>query len=245
MLGAYFAATLQGWTGSIWIALPLAVLGVGLVGFLLELVVLRRFYGRDHLDQVLCTFGVILLANEVVRMIWGSAGRRFDLPAALSGSVSLLPGLQYPVFRLAVIAVGLAVAVGLWVLVSRTRLGMLIRAGASDRVMVQALGVDIGVLFTLVFAIGAMLAGLAGAMLGPLLAVQPGMGEGVLILTLVVVVIGGIGSIRGAFLAALLVGVADTFGRVLMPAAFGSMIVYLLMAVILVWRPRGLVSAHG
>lgn len=245
MLGAYFAATLQGWTGSIWIALPLAVLGVGLVGFLLELVVLRRFYGRDHLDQVLCTFGVILLANEVVRMIWGSAGRRFDLPAALSGSVSLLPGLQYPVFRLAVIAVGLAVAASLWVLVSRTRLGMLIRAGASDRVMVQALGVDIGVLFTLVFAIGAMLAGLAGAMLGPLLAVQPGMGEGVLILTLVVVVIGGIGSIRGAFLAALLVGVADTFGRVLMPAAFGSMIVYLLMAVILVWRPRGLVSAHG
>ncbi|MBC7799918.1 MAG: branched-chain amino acid ABC transporter permease [Gemmatimonadaceae bacterium] len=245
MLGAYFAATVQGWTGSFLIALPVAVLGAGLVGLVLERSVLRHFYGRDHLDQVLCTFGVILLANEVVRMVWGSAGRRFDLPAALGGSVRLLPGLDYPVFRLMVIGVGLCVAAGLWALVTRTRLGMLIRAGASDRVMVQALGVDIGVLFSLVFALGAALAGLAGATLGPLLAVQPGMGEGVLILTLVVVVIGGIGSVRGAFLAALLVGLADTFGRVLMPAAFGSMVVYLVMAGILVWRPRGLLPAHG
>ena len=245
MLGAYFAATLQAWTGSLWLSLPLAVVGAGLVGLLLELAVLRRFYGRDHLDQVLCTFGVILLANEAVRVVWGSAALRFDVPAMLGGSISLLPGLDYPVFRLAVIAAGLCVAAGLWGLVTRTRLGMLIRAGASDRVMVQALGVDIGLLFSLVFALGAALAGLAGAMLSPLLTVQPGMGEGVLILTLVVVVIGGIGSVRGAFLAALLVGVADTFGRVLMPAAFGSMMVYLIMAVILVWRPRGLLPAHG
>ena len=245
MLGAYFAATIQGWTGSWWIAIPLAVLGAGLVGLLLEAAVLRRFYGRDHLDQVLCTFGLILIANEAVRSLWGPAAQRMDLPALLGGSVRLLPGVDYPIYRLAVIGVGLAVAAGIWALVTRTRLGMLIRAGASDRVMVQALGADIGVLFTLVFALGAALAGLAGALLGPLLAVQPGMGEGVLILTLVVVVIGGIGSIRGAFLAALLVGVADTFGRVLMPAAFGSMMVYLVMAAILLWRPRGLLPAHG
>jgi len=245
MLGAYFATALQGWTGSLWLALPGAVLGAALVGMLLEFAVLRRLYGRDHLDQVLCTFGVILLANEAVRSTWGPAAQRFDLPAALAGSVRLLPGLDYPVFRLVVIAVGLCVAAGLWALVNRTRLGMLIRAGASDRGMVQALGVNIGVLFTLVFALGAALAGLAGALLGPLLAVQPGMGEGVLILTLVVVVIGGIGSVRGAFLAALLVGFADTFGRVLMPAAFGSMIVYLFMTAILLWRPRGLLPAHG
>lgn len=245
MFGAYFAATLQGWTSSFWIALPLAALGAGLVGLVLELAVLRRFYGRGHLDQVLYTFGLILVANEAVRTVWGPAARRFDLPAALGGSVRLLPGLDYPVFRLAVIGAGLGVAAGLWALVTRTRLGMLIRAGASDRVMVQALGTDIGVLFSLVFALGAALAGLAGAMLGPLLAVQPGMGEGVLILTLVVVVIGGIGSVRGAFLAALLVGLADTFGRVLMPAAFGSMIVYLVMAAILVWRPRGLLPANA
>jgi branched-chain amino acid transport system permease protein len=245
MLGAYFAASLQQATGSFLLAVLLALPAVALVGMLIEIVTLRTLYSRDHLDQVLCTFGLILTANELVRIAWGPLPLRFDLPTSLAGTVELLPGVGYPAFRLAIIAVGLAVAAGLGLLITRTRLGMLIRAGASDRMMIGALGVDIRALYTLVFGLGAALAGLAGMMAGPILAVQVGMGEGVLILTLVVIVIGGIGSIRGAFIAALLVGVVDTFGRVLAPPALADMGIYLLMAGVLFLKPRGLFPVHG
>ena len=247
MLGAFFAATLQQWTGSFLIALVLAIPATALVGLAIEVVTLRTLYTRDHLDQVLCTFGLILFLNELTRIVWGPLPLRATMPAALAGTVEILPGVAYPSFRLAIIATGLFVALFLWLLIAKTRIGMLIRAGASDRMMIGALGVDIKSLCTLVFALGAALAGLAGMMAGPLLAVQVGMGDGVLILTLVVIVIGGIGSIRGAFVAALLIGVIDTFGRVMLPPALGQMCIYVLMAGILFWRPRGLFPAahHG
>jgi branched-chain amino acid transport system permease protein len=245
MLGAYFAAALQGWTGSFLLAVLAAVPATALVGIVIERVTLRRLYARDHLDQVLCTFGLILFLNEMVRIVWGALPLHMALPAGLAGTVALGPGLRYPAFRLAIIAAGILVALFLYLLIAKTRLGMLIRAGASDRAMVGALGVDIERLFTLVFGLGAALAGFAGIMAGPLLAVQVGMGDGVLILTLVVIVIGGIGSVRGAFVAALLVGVIDTFGRVTLPPALADIGIYVLMAAILFWRPRGLFAAHG
>lgn len=245
MLGAYLAASLQQWTGSFVLAILLAVPATAVIGIVIEMVTLRTLYSRDHLDQVLCTFGLILFLNESTRMVWGGLPLRMALPPSLAGTVTLLPGLQYPSFRLAIIAAGILVAILLYVLIARTRLGMLIRAGASDRMMVGALGVDIKRLFTLVFGLGAALAGLAGMMAGPLLAVQVGMGDGVLILTLVVIVIGGIGSVRGAFIAALLVGLIDTFGRILLPPALADIGIYVLMATILFWRPRGLFAAHG
>jgi branched-chain amino acid transport system permease protein len=244
MLGAYFAATVQLATGSFLLALLAALLGAALVGLVLEIVALRTLYARDHLDHVLCTFGLIMFLNEVVRIVWGPVPLRMSLPAALAGSVDLF-GIRYPAFRLAIIVVGVLVAVFLYLLITRTRLGMLIRAGASDRMMIGALGVDIRRLYTLVFALGAALAGLAGMMAGPILAVQVGMGDYILILTLVVIVIGGIGSVRGAFVAALLVGVIDTFARVLLPPALGQIGIYVLMAAVLFWRPRGLFPAHG
>ena len=244
MIGAYLAATLQQATGSFLLAVLLTLPATALVGMLMEAVALRAFYARDHLDQVLATFGLILFFNELVRIVWGPAGYFVSVPAALSGTVEILPGVPYPAFRLAILLVGLAVAAFLFWLVRRTRLGMLIRAGASNRAMVGALGVNIRLLFTLVFGLGAALAGLAGAMAAPILAVQVGMGESILILTFVVIVIGGIGSIRGALLAALLVGVVDTFGRVLLPPAVAEMAIYLLMAAVLFWRPQGLLPAH-
>jgi branched-chain amino acid transport system permease protein len=210
---------------------------------------------RDHLDQVLATFGIVLFCNELVRVVWGSAPLFMDAPPLLADSVQLL-GLNYPAYRFAIIGVGLAVGLGLYLLIERTRIGMLIRAGASNRAMVSALGVNIGWLNRFVFALGAGLAGLAGAMVGPILSIQPGMGEPILILTLVVIVIGGIGSIRGAFLGALVVGVVDTLGRALMPTllnqlfepsianaagpALASIGVYLLMIVVLAFKPNGL-----
>ena len=244
MIGAYLAATLQQATGSFLLAVLLTLPATALVGMLMEVVALRTLYARDHLDQVLATFGLILFFNEFVRIVWGPAGYFVSVPAALSGTVEILPGVPYPAFRLAILLVGLAVAAFLFWLVRRTRLGMLIRAGASNRAMVGALGVNIRLLFTLVFGLGAALAGLAGAMAAPILAVQVGMGESILILTFVVIVIGGIGSIRGALLAALLVGVVDTFGRVLLPPAVAEMAIYLLMAAVLFWRPQGLLPAH-
>lgn len=243
MLGAYAAAALFGLTGSFLLAGAGAFVGVAALGMALEWAVLRRFYARDHLDQVLATFGLILFFNEMVRVIWGPQALFMPLPPALEGTVELIPGVPYPLFRLATIGVGLAVAAALSLLIGRTRAGMLIRAGASNRVMVEALGVNIRRLYTAVFGLGAALAALAGTMAGPLLSVQVGMGDGVLILTLVVIVIGGIGSIRGAFLAALLVGLADTFGRMLLPAALAEMTIYILMAAILFWRPQGLFTA--
>ena len=261
MMGAYFAAAGAGWTGNPLLGIALAIPATLLLGVLVELITLRTLYQRDHLDQVLCTFGLILFFNELARVLWGSAAIPMAIPEALTGFVTILPGLIYPKWRLAIIFVGLCVALALYVMISHTRLGMLIRAGASNRPMVGALGVNISLLFTLVFGLGAALAGLAGAMVAPLLSVEPGMGDPVLILTFVVIVIGGIGSIRGAFIAALLVGLIDTVGRAFLPAllrdvfqtqsastlgaALASMLIYILMAAVLFFRPRGLFPPKG
>jgi branched-chain amino acid transport system permease protein len=256
MLGAYLLAALVAWTGGFWTGLLLALPATLLAGLFLEVAIFRRLYDRDHLEQVLATFAVILFLNEGVKVVWGAAPLSVPMPDVLSGSVEIMDGLLYPVYRLAIIGAGLAVAAGLYVLVNHSRAGMLVRAGASNAPMVSALGVDIGRLFMLVFGFGAMLAGFAGAMVAPILSVEPGMGDGVLILAFVVIVIGGIGSIRGAFLAALLIGLVDTLGRsfapnllraVLDPAAasqtgraLAPMLIYILMALVLFVRPSGL-----
>ena len=261
MLGAYLAAAAQGWTGSFLLGVLIALPGTVVIGIVVEVVALRRLYARDHLDQVLATFGLILFFNELVRILFGPQPLYMSLPPALSGTIEIVPGFPYPTYRLAITAVGLAVALLLAWLIQRTRLGMLIRAGASNRAMVQALGVDIALLYSLIFGLGAALAGLAGMMAGPILAVEPGMGEAILILTFVVVVIGGLGSIRGALVGALLVGLTDTLGRTLLPfvlapllspqalastaPALSSMTIYILMAVVLIVRPRGLLPAHA
>lgn len=261
MAGAYFAATLFGATGSFVAAVVLAVAATAALGMLLELAVLKHLYRRDPLAQVLATFALILVFNEATRATWGVQPLNLNPPAALSGSVEILPGMTYPAYRLAIIAVGLAVAVLLYVLVTRTRIGMLVRAGASNREMATAMGTDIRRLFTVVFGIGAAFCGLAGAMLGPLLAVQVGMGESILILAFVVVVIGGIGSIRGAFVGALVVGFADTFGRAFIPTALRAVLppsladaagpslaaisIYVVMVAVLAFRPQGLFPARG
>jgi branched-chain amino acid transport system permease protein len=244
MLGALIGVSVQQWTGSFIWAVVLTVPATALLGVAMEVITLRSLYLRPRLDQVLCTFGLILFTNEVAKMVWGPGIQRARLPAFLSGTIQLIPGLGYPTFRLAVILVGLLVAALLYLLISRTKLGMLIRAGASDAAMVGALGIDIKTLFTLVFALGAALAGLAGIMAAPIYSVQVGMGDGIVIVTLVVIVIGGIGSVRGALVGALLVGVIDTFARVLLPPALGQICIYLLMAAILLWRPRGLLPAN-
>jgi branched-chain amino acid transport system permease protein len=256
MLGAYFAASFAAWTGSFVAGALLALAATLLVGMALEIVALRRLYGRDHLDHVLGTFGLILFFNELVRLIWGPAGMSLPLPMWLILPVQILPGLYYPAYRIAIILTALLVALFLYLLVMRTRLGMLIRAGASNREMTGALGVNINLLYTIVFGLGAALAGLAGLMQAPILTVQIGMGENILILAFVVIIIGGIGSIRGAFVAAILVGLIDTLGRAFLPEllrlamsvsaaatvapAMSSMMIYLLMAIVLVWRPEGL-----
>ena len=256
MLGAYFAATFVSWTDSFVIGAVLALGATLIVGMLMEVVALRRLYGRDHLDHVLGTFGLILFFNELVRVVWGPAGLSLPLPMWLISPIEILPGLFYPAYRIAIIVTALAVAVFLYVLVMRTRLGMLIRAGASNREMTGALGVNINLLYTMVFGLGAALAGLAGLMQAPILTVQIGMGENILILAFVVIIIGGIGSIRGAFIAAILVGLIDTIGRAFLPdllravfnsrtaatvaPAMSSMMIYLLMAVVLMLRPEGL-----
>ncbi len=261
MMGAYIAASVYGWSGSFWIAAVAAVIGSLLLGLLLERVVISKLYSRDHLYQVLATFGVILFCNEVARYGWGQSPIFMTVPEALSGTVDL--GVtSYPAYRFAIIGVGLAVGVALYIVVHSTRIGMLIRAGATDSGMVAALGVNIRRLNALVFGAGAALAGLAGLMAGPILSVQPGMGEPILILTLVVLVTGGIGSIRGAFYGALIVGIVDTIGRAFLPGlmreiverslaqaagpAIASMLIYLLMAVVLAVRPAGLFPVkHG
>jgi branched-chain amino acid transport system permease protein len=256
MLGAYFAATFAAWTDSFVLGGLLALGATLVVGMALEVVALRPLYGRDHLDHVLGTFGLILFFNELVRLVWGPAGMSLSLPMWLISPVEILPGLFYPTYRIAIILTALLVALFLYVLVMRTRLGMLIRAGASNREMTGALGVNINLLYTLVFGLGAALAGLAGLMQAPILTVQIGMGENILILAFVVIIIGGIGSIRGAFIAAVLVGLIDTIGRAFLPdllrlvlssrgastvaPAMSSMMIYLLMAIVLVLRPEGL-----
>ena len=217
MLGAYFAATFATLTGSFTLALILAVAASLIAGMVLEVIAIRPLYGRDHLDQVLGTFGLILLFNELVRLVWGPAGMSLSLPMWLISPVEILPGLFYPTYRIAIIVTALLVALFLYILVMRTRLGMLVRAGASNREMTGALGVNINLLYTLVFGLGAALAGLAGLMQAPILTVQIGMGENILILAFVIIVIGGIGSIRGAFMAAIFVGMIDTLGRAFLP----------------------------
>jgi branched-chain amino acid transport system permease protein len=261
MIGAYLVATVVQATGSFALAVLAAVVGTAAIGVLLEVTVLRRLYTRDHLSQVLATFALLLICNEAVRLIFGSQPVMLSMPAALAGPVQLLPGFSYPAFRLAVISVGLAVALLLYVLVGRTRMGMWVRAGASNREMAAAMGVDVKLLFTAVFGIGAALCAIAGAMLGPILAVQVGMGESILILAFVVIVIGGIGSIRGALVGALLVGMVDTVGRAFLPMllrsfvspavasgvgpALASIAIYVLMAAVLFWRPQGLFPARA
>jgi branched-chain amino acid transport system permease protein len=259
MLGAYFAATFAVLTGSFVIALIGALLASLIAGMVLEVIAIRPLYRRDHLDHVLGTFGLILFFNELVRLVWGPEGRTLSLPPEMLTAVQILPGVYYPIYRLVIIIATLAVAAGLYVVVMRTRLGMLIRAGASNREMVGALGINIKLLYTLVFGLGAALAAFAGVMQAPILTVQIGMGENILILAFVVIIIGGIGSIRGAFVAALIVGLIDTVGRAFLPdllrqflstnaaqtlgPSLSSMSIYMLMAAILVFRPEGLFPA--
>ncbi len=261
MVGAYLVASISQATGSFTLAIVLGVAATAAIGMALEVAVLRGLYRRDHLSQVLATFALIIIINETTRVIWGVQPLPLNVPGALSGSVRLFPGIDYPAFRLVIIAVGLAVALSLYFLVARTRLGMLVRAGASNREMAMVMGTDIRWLFTAVFGVGAGLCALAGAMLGPLLAVQVGMGENILILAFVTVVIGGIGSIRGAFVGALLIGIVDTFGRAFIPTglravlspsvadvagpSLASISIYLLMVGVLFWKPQGLFPARG
>ena len=260
MIGAFLAAWLVALTGSFVIGVLGAVGLTGLFGMALEAALLRTLYARDHLSQVLATFALILILNDGVKMLFGT-DLPLSAPAALSGPVELLPGLQYPAYRLLILGVGSALAIALYLLVQKTRMGALVRAGASNRAMATAMGTNISALFTLVFGIGAALCAVAGALLGPLLAVQVGMGENILILAFVVIVIGGIGSIRGALVGAILVGAVDTLGRTLLQhvlreflppqwasaagPAFASIAVYVFMAIVLAVRPQGLFPARG
>ena len=259
MVGAFACAAVAGATGSFWLGLAASLVAAAAAGAIVEVVVIRRLYDRDHLDQVLATFALILIFSEGTRWMFGSFPLYLDIPAVLQGAVTLPGDIRYPAYRLAVIVVGALLALGLTLLINRTRLGIRIRAGENDREMIGALGVDIRTLYTVVFALGAALAGLAGAMVGALQSVEVGMGEPVLILAFVVIVIGGIGSIKGAFLGALLVGVVDTMGRFLLPqlvalmlqpasataigGAISAMLIYIVMALILAFRPRGLFAA--
>jgi branched-chain amino acid transport system permease protein len=259
MLGAYFAATFAETTDSFVLGAVLALVAALIAGMVLEVIAIRPLYGRGHLNQLLGTFGLLLFFNEFVRLIWGPAGMTLSLPSQMLTAVELLPGLYYPLYRLVIILVTLAVAALLYLMVMRTRLGMLIRAGASNREMVGALGVNIKLLYTLVFGLGAALAAFAGLMQAPILTVQIGMGENILILAFVVIIIGGIGSIRGAFVAAVMVGLIDTIGRAFLPdllrlvlstnaastlaQSLSSMLIYMLMAAVLVFRPEGLFPA--
>ena len=258
MVGAFACAGVAAWTGSWWLGLAASLVAAAAAGAVVEVAVIRRLYARDHLDQVLATFALILIFSEGTRWVFGSFPLFLSVPEVLAGAVRLPGGIEYPLYRMAIIVAGLAIAGGLFWLIGATRLGMRIRAGESDREMIAALGVDIDRLYAVVFALGAALAGLAGALVGTIQSVQVGMGEPVLILAFVVIVIGGIGSIKGALVGALLVGMTDTLGKFLLPVAFGavmeparatavgsalaSMLIYVLMAGVLVWRPRGLYS---
>ena len=261
MLGAFFCASLTQITGSFALAALLALPLTALCGLIIEMVVVRRLYSRNHLDHVLATFGLILCLDTLAELIWGPAGIAIPLPEILNGQIEVLTGVVVPTFRLLIIASGLVAAAGLYVLVNHTRLGMLIRAGASNRTMVGALGVDIKTLFTCVFAMGAALAGLAGLLVAPIAEASIGMGNEIIITTFVVIIIGGIGSMKGAFIAALLIGLIDTMGRSYLDDVFklvmsneaaetaapaiSAMLIYLMMAVILAVRPQGLFPASS
>ena len=261
MVGAFAAAAVAGLTGSFVLALIAALMAAAIAGALVEILVIRRLYDKDHLDQVLATFALILIFSEGTRWIFGSFPLFLNIPDYLSGPVTLPGGIQYPLYRISLIVVGLLVAAGLGLMISRTRIGIQIRAGENDREMIAALGVDISRLYTLVFALGAALAGLAGALVGAIQSVQVGMGEPVLILAFVVIVIGGIGSIKGALIGSLLVGLTDTLGGIFLPqlfklvmepsaatnlgSALASMAIYILMGAVLIWRPTGLFGARA
>ena len=259
MLGAYISATFLTWTDSFLLAIVLMIPVILIIGILIELIVLRTMYDRDHMDQVLATFGLILFFNQSVIIVWGPDSQGMNIPAYLEGSIDIIPGVPYPIFRVAIIGAGLAMATFLFLLITRTKIGMLIRAGASNGQMVRALGVNIRLLFTVVFGLGAILAGFAGLMSGPISSVESGMGEDMLILAFVVIVIGGIGSIRGAVIASVLIGIVEMVGRSILPflmkeyisedaaqtagPAVASMLMYILMALVLFLKPQGLFPA--
>lgn len=256
MIGGFVAATVANASGSFLLALLASLVAAAAVGALVEWLVIRRLYKRDHLDQVLATFALILIFSEGTRWLFGSFPLYLDVPELLSGPITLPGGIEYPLYRLAIIVAGFTVAIGLFYMISHTRIGVRIRAGENDREIIAALGVDISRLYTVVFALGAALAGVAGALVGAIQSVQVGMGEPVLILAFVVIVIGGIGSIKGAFIGAILVGMTDTLGRFLLPelfstimdqstattigSALASMSIYILMAAVLLIKPTGL-----
>lgn len=256
MIGAFCAALVSGVTGSFWLALGTSLCGAAIAGVLIEIFIIRRLYRRDHLDQVLATFALILLLSEGVRWYFGAFPLYLTIPESLNGTVPIFEEIIYSKYRLFIIVMGLLIAIGLYLLITKTRLGIRIRAGQNDREMISALGVDISKLYTVVFALGAALAGLSGAMIGAIQSVEVGMGEPILILAFVVIVIGGIGSIKGAFIGSILVGVTDTLGRVFLPdllkvfmepaeataigSSIGTMLIYILMALILIAKPSGL-----
>jgi branched-chain amino acid transport system permease protein len=256
MVGAFVCATLTFWTGSFVWGVVLALPATAVVGYLVEVVMVRHLYARNHLDHVLATFGLILVLDTLAHIIWGAEGIAVPLPGFLAGQVEILPGIVFPTFRLLIITFGLLVAAALYYLVNHTRLGMLIRAGASNRTMVSALGVDIQSLFALVFALGAMLAGFAGMLIAPITEASIGMGNEIIITAFVVIIVGGIGSMKGAFIAAMLIGLIDTLGRSYIDDLFklamsaeaaetaapavSAMLIYILMAVVLTIRPQGL-----
>jgi len=260
MIGAFCAASAVAITGSFLVAILAAIVGAGIYGLIVERLIISRLYQRDHLDQVLATLGVIFFTNALVTLVFGRSPPFVAIPPLLSGSIELMPGLNYPVMRLAFIGAGILVAIGLWLLISRTRIGMLVRAGADDVEIVEALGINIRRLFMMVFGLGAVLCGFAGVMAAPLLAVEIGMGEKVLITTLVVIVVGGVGSVRGALLGSVLVGMTDALGRAYIPiwmsqvlppevsstvsSSLVSASIYILMAIVLLVKPRGLIPAQ-
>ena len=260
MVGAFAAATIASLTGSFLLALLAALTAAAIAGAIVEMVVIRQLYKRDHLDQVLATFALILIFSEGTRLVFGSFPLYLDIPSYLQGPVSLPGGIQYPLYRIALILIGIVVAITLGLVISKTRIGIRIRAGENDREMIAALGVDISKLYTIIFAIGAALAGLAGALVGAIQSVEVGMGEPVLILAFVVIVIGGIGSVKGAMVGSVLVGLTDTLGGVFLPqflqlfmdissatnvgSSIASMAIYILMGVVLIWRPTGLYGSR-
>ena len=260
MIGAFAAAAIAGLTGSFLLALLAALTAAAIAGAIVEIVVIRRLYNRDHLDQVLATFALILIFSEGTRWVFGSFPLYLDIPSYLQGPVSLPGGIEYPLYRISLILIGIVVAIALGLMISKTRMGIRIRAGENDREMIAALGVDISKLYTIIFALGAALAGLAGALVGAIQSVEVGMGEPVLILAFVVIVIGGIGSIKGAMVGSVLVGLTDTLGGVFLPqvlqlfmdistatnvgSSIASMAIYILMGVVLIWRPTGLYGSR-
>jgi branched-chain amino acid transport system permease protein len=260
MVGAFVAADVGGRTGSFELSLLAGMAGAAVTGAVMEVLVIRPLYRSDHLDQVLATFAVVLIANQAVQMVWGRRPQTVSRPGWLEGSVTVLPDVQYPIYRLAIILAGIFTLVVLWLLIDKTKVGMWIRAGNTNRELLGALGVNVSLLYTLVFAVGAALAGFAGVVAAPYLTVESGMGDNFLILSFVVIVIGGIGSIKGAFIGSLIVGLAQTYAHTYLPsmarsfadpsaaAAIGSSLasasIYLVMVVVLLARPQGLYGAR-